>query len=45
LAQRGVRSQVRHREITDRKLAVESGLCPDDAGDECDTDGRGGRDE
>jgi len=40
LAQIGVRSQVRHREITDRKLAVESGLYPDDAGDECDTDGK-----
>ncbi|MGI6131664.1 MAG: RNase adapter RapZ [Bacillota bacterium] len=42
LAQRGVRSQVRHREITDRKLAIESGLLQDDAGDECDTDGTGG---
>jgi len=41
LAQRGVRSQVRHREITDRKLAVDSGRLRGDAGDECDTGGAG----
>ena len=45
LAQRGVRSQVRHREITDRKLAVESGLLQGDAGDEYDTDGKTGHSE